>query len=545
MNQDVIYITGHQHPDTDSVAAAIGYAFFKRANGIKAIPCRLGKLGTETRYLLDRFGFPEPMLLDDARVRMSEVEVDEPVTIMPDQTIFEAIQLMHGSRRQTCGVVDEEGRVVGMLTLNDIGLVAMGDTADLERLLVDISPEKINTALSGDIIYRAPDRHIRGAVSVISITKDDLAIHDVQDKIVVAGNDPEAQKRLIEMGAGILIAVRVKEILPEVLEAAKKYGCSVIISGHSTMNTSRYTYFAPPVSKIMAKKVVKFYANEFAEDVGRKMMQTRFHAYPIVDENNKIVGCASRYHIMNSKNKKIILVDHNEFSQSVHAIEKAEVLEVIDHHRINDFSTKRPVSFRNEIIGSTATIVASMFRENQIPIPQNLAGLLLGAILSDTLKFQSPTTTEKDIRTANILAAIADLDIDEFASDMFSVGADIKGKSITELLNQDIKYFEIEQCRTMVSQVIISTFSALEGMYDEIQSVVNEFTKKKNLDLCLMVFTSILDNGSIVFRAGEKSAWGLEAFPDQEGETHSLQKGILSRKSQIIPILTATIQKYS
>ena len=545
MNQDVIYITGHQHPDTDSVAAAIGYAFFKRANGIKAVPCRLGKLGTETKYLLDRFGFPEPMFLDDARVRMSEIEVDEPVTIMPDQTIYEAIQLMHGARRQTCGVVDEDGRVVGMLTLNDIGLVAMGDTADLERLLVDISPEMINTALSGDIIYRAPDRHIRGAVSVISITRDDLVIHDVQDKIVVAGNDPDAQKRLIEMGAGILIAVRVKEIQPEVLEAAKEYGCSVIISGHSTMNTSRYTYFAPPVSKIMATKVVKFYANEFAEDVGIKMMQTRYHAYPIVDDHDRIVGCASRYHIMNSKNKKIILVDHNEFSQSVHAIEKAEVLEVIDHHRINDFSTQRPVEFRNEIIGSTATIVATMFRENQIPIPQNLAGLLLGAILSDTLKFQSPTTTEKDKRTADILAAIADLDIDEFAADMFSVGADIKGKSITELLNQDIKYFEIDGCRTMVSQVIISTFSALQGMQEQIQSVLDEFTQKKNLDLCLMVFTSILDNGSIVYRAGEKSGWGLEAFPDKEDETHSLQEGILSRKSQIIPILTATINKYS
>ena len=208
MNQDVIYITGHQHPDTDSIAAAIGYAFFKRANGIKAVPCRLGKLGTETKYLLKRFGFEEPMLLEDARVKMSEIEIDEPTTIMPDKTIYEAIQLMHGAGKQTCGVVDEEDRVVGMLTMNDIGLVAMGDTASTEKLLEDIAPENINTAISGRIIYRAPDRHIRGKVSVIAITKEDLAIHDVQDKIVVAGDDPEAQKHLIEMGAGMLILVR-------------------------------------------------------------------------------------------------------------------------------------------------------------------------------------------------------------------------------------------------------------------------------------------------------------------------------------------------
>ena len=355
------------------------------------------------------------------------------------------------------------------------------------------------------------------------------------------------EKAILLLGCSEFAEKKVEAavIIDECVELAKKYGCSLILSGHSTMNTSRYTYFAPSISKIMATKIVKFYANELAEDVGSKMMRTRYHAYPIVDENDRIVGCASRYHIMNSKNKKIILVDHNEFSQSVRAIDKAEVLEVIDHHRINDFSTKRPVAFRNEIIGSTATIVATMFRENQIPIPQNLAGLLLGAILSDTLKFQSPTTTEKDKRTANILAAIADLDIDEFASEMFSVGADIKGKSIPELLNQDIKYFEIENCKTMVSQVIISTFKALEGKNDEIQSVLDEFTKKKNLDLCLMVFTSILDNGSIVFRSGDKSDWALEAFPDNDNESHSLQKGILSRKSQIVPILTATIQKYS
>ena len=151
MKQDVIYVTGHQHP----------------ANGVKAIPCRLGKIGTETRYLLDRFGFPEPMLLEDARVKMSEIEIDEPTTIMPDKTIYEAIQLMHGAGKQTCGVVDEENRVVGMLTMNDIGLVAMGDTAETEKLLEDVSPENINTAISGKIIYRAPDRHIRGRVSVM------------------------------------------------------------------------------------------------------------------------------------------------------------------------------------------------------------------------------------------------------------------------------------------------------------------------------------------------------------------------------------------
>jgi manganese-dependent inorganic pyrophosphatase len=252
-----------------------------------------------------------------------------------------------------------------------------------------------------------------------------------------------------------------------------------------------------------------------------------------------------RYHIMNANNKKLILVDHNEFSQSVRGIEKAEVLEVIDHHRINDFSTSRPVAFRNEIVGSSATIVATIFRENQIPLPKNLAGLILGAVLSDTLKFQSPTTTERDKEIAAFLSGIAGVDIDDLARDMFSVSADISGKTVPELLNQDIKFFDIDGCKTMISQVIVASADVPRQMDKAVQKYLETFTQKKELDLCLMAFTSILDNGSVFFEAGDKAAWALEAFPNKDGEKRTLQEGVLSRKSQILPRLTAVIQKYS
>ena len=542
MKQDVIYITGHQHPDTDSIAAAIGYAFFKRANGVKAIPCRLGKIGTETKYLLDRFGFPEPMLLEDARVKMSEIEIDEPTTVMPDKTIYEAIQLMHGAGKQTCAVVDEADRVVGMLTMNDIALVAMGDTAETEKLLEDVSPENINTAISGRIIYRAPDRHIRGRVSVVAITKEDIAIHDIKDKIVVAGDDPEAQKHIIEMGAGLLILVRTENVSEEVVETAKKYGCTVIISGHSTMNTSRYAYFAPPISKIMATKIVKFYANELAEDVGVKMMRTRYHAYPIVDENDKIVGCASRYHIMNSRNKKIILVDHNEFSQSVRAIDKAEVLEVIDHHRINDFSTKRPVAFRNEIIGSTATIVATMFRENQIPIPQNLAGLLLGAILSDTLMFRSPTCTEIDRSAALALAEIADVKVEELASAMFEAGSDFSNKTENEILNQDFKIFHAGAVSFGVAQISAMSRAELDKVQKRIEPYLEQMMGEKQIQMIFIMLTDILNESTfLVYRGADSAQIAASAFNCEVNEKGIMLKGVVSRKKQLIPNLINTL----
>ena len=510
MDQNRVYVTGHKHPDTDSVASAIGYAFYKRANGIKAVPCRLGKLSAETKYLLKRFGFEQPMLLEDARFKLGEIDLDEPVSIAPDKTLREAIQILQKNNRQICGVVNKEGKLLGIVTRSDAADISMGDTDSTSKLLQGTPPECISKAIDGRIIYNDPLTHINGKVGVIPMTSMGLDQFDVKERIVITGDDPKAQEDLIRRGAGVLIVVRAESIAPNVIEVAKEYHCSVIISGHGTMNTSRYVYFAPRVSSIMTDKPVKFYASD-----------------------------------MNTGSKKLILVDHNEFAQSVKGIEKAEVLEVIDHHRINDFSTNRPVAFRNEIIGSSATIVATIFRENQIPLPKNLAGLILGAILSDTLKFQSPTTTPKDIATAQFLAGIAGLDIDEFAMDMFSVSANIKGKTVSELLNQDIKFFNIDGCKTMISQVIVTSADTARAMEHQVQDILDTFTKKKGLDLCLMVFTSILENGSVVYASGDKAMWAFEAFPNKPGETRTLQTGMLSRKSQILPRLTAVVQKYS
>ncbi len=545
MEQNRVYVTGHKHPDTDSVAAAIGYAFYKRANGIKAIPCRLGKLSAETKYLLDRFGFEQPMLLEDARYKLGEIDLDEPVSISPDKTIREAIRILQKNNRQICSVVDDEGKLLGIVTRSDAADLSMGDTRITAKLLKDTSVESISTAVDGKIVYEDPESRVNGKVSIIALTKEKLTDFDFRDMILITGNDPKVHKELVKMGTGVLIVVRTDEVAPEVIEAAREHHCSIIISGHDTMNTSRYVYFAPTVSRMMTSNPVKFYASELVEDAGRKMLRSRYHAYPVIDDDEKLLGYVSRYHVMNTGSKKLILVDHNEFSQSVRGIEKAEVLEVIDHHRINDFSTNRPVAFRNEIIGSSATIVATIFRENQIPLPKNLAGLILGAILSDTLKFQSPTTTPKDKATAQFLANIAGLDIDEFAKDMFSVSANIKGKTLNELLNQDIKFFNIEGCKTMISQVIVTSADTARKMESQVQRLLDSFTKKKELDLCVMAFTSILENGSVVYASGDKAMWALEAFPNKDGETRTLQKGVLSRKSQILPRLTAVVQKYS
>ena len=355
----------------------------------------------------------------------------------------------------------------------------------------------------------------------------------------------EAQKQVIRQGAGLLVVVWADTIQADVIEAAKLHHCPIVISGHGAMNTTRYIYFAPSASQIMKRELVKFTNTELAEDVSRKMLQSRYHVYPVTDADGHLTGYVSRYHIMQAPSKKLILVDHNEFSQSVRAIEKAQVLEVIDHHRINDFSSQYPVQFRNEIVGSTCTIVATIFRENQIPIPVELAGLMLGAILSDTLNFHSPTTTEKDRTTANILAAIADLDVEDFATEMFTATASKVDSSPSELIKSDMKIFEVYGCKLAISQVIMASMNDLHLEAGDIQAALDKFAEKKDLDLAVLAFTSIQENGSVLYFGGNRTAWGKEAFPDGPDGERPFHEGLLSRKQQLLPRLTKVIEKYA
>lgn len=541
MNNDAIYITGHQHPDTDSIASAIAYAFFKKAKGIKAIPCRLGPVNNETAYLLKRFGFDEPYLLKDARKTLSEITMDSPEYITKDTTVLETIRKMHELDRNSFAVLDDDMKLAGYVSKSDLANIGLSDTAAEIELLRQTPVEDIAKSIDGIVLYTDAETHINGKVSIIALNASKTEHYDVHDRIVICGHDPEAFDDLIRKGAGMLIIVWPKEIPQSVIDTAKQYHCPVIVSGHGTMNTSRYLFLSPPVHLIMTRKPIVFRNTEYAEDARLKMMKSRFRSYPVLDEENHLIGYVSRYHILNHKPRKLILVDHNEFSQSVRHVESGQILEVIDHHRISDFATTQPVSFRSEIIGSSATIIATMFRENQILLTKEMAGLLLGAILSDTLVFQSPTTTEKDRECANILAALSDLDIDTFANEMFTASASGENQTIREMIVQDIKFYEIEDTRCMISQVIISLTDHIRNRENEIMTEMNKLVKSKDLDLLVVAFTSVLEDGSVFYAAGEKAPMCLESFYGNT-EEHTLVKGVFSRKKQILPKITEILQ---
>lgn len=540
-NSEKIYITGHRHPDSDSIVSAIAYTELKKRKGFDAVACRLGALNPETKYLLERFGFDEPMLFEDARSTLAEIALDPPITITSTTTIQEALEIMKTQNKQSLAIVNSKNKLMGMVTKSDLAEIGLSDTAVSISLLKETPTDYIAKTISGEVLYDDDERHFNGKVSVIAIAESRLKNYDLKDRLVIVGNDTDAQLAAIRKHAGILMVVWCDTIEPEVYELAQQMHCPIIKSGHGTMNTTRYLYFSPPVRLIMKTDLISFNINEFVEEVGMKMLKSRYRSYPVVDDENRFVGYVSRFHVLNQHNKKVILVDHNEFSQSVKSIEKADLLEIVDHHRISDIVTSRPIAFRNEIIGSTAAIIASIYFENQMEIPKRLAGLLLGAIISDTLKFKSPTTTEKDRGIAKVLAEIANLDIDAFAKEMFKLTSNISNRAVKDLIRQDIKKFEIDGKKVMIAQVIAYQVEDAKEIETELEKEMKSYVKGKGLDLLVMAFTSILENGSVFYAAGKLDYVVEEAFPNNEGEKHSFQADILSRKNQFVPLLSRAI----
>lgn len=545
MKNDEIYVIGHKKPDSDSIVSAIAYAYLLNQCGKKAVAGRLGDINEETAYLLDRFGYEEPVLIEDARVRLSEIELKQADHILPDTTIFEAKEIMNQKQARILGVLDQDQKLLGVVTRSDLALLGMGDTALGIDLLKETPIELMAKTIEGKIIYKADEHHVNGKVSIIALCKTKLERYEIRDRIVIIGDDPQGQKESIEKGAGILIAVWTDHIEEGVLKAAREHNCSIIISGIGSMNTSRYLYFSIPVKLIMQKKIIYFKEDEFVEDVMIKMRDTTFNTYPVLDKKDCLIGYVSRYHIMNAQNKNIIMVDHNEFSQSVNGIEKANLLEVIDHHRIHNFSTLSPIAFRNEIIGSTASIITSMFFERHIEIPENLAGLLLGAIISDGLNFQSPTTTKKDTELAQQLAMISHEDADALAYKMFSITMNLpKNISKEELIQRieaDMKTFDMKGSKVLISQVFILDLSSVRSIKEKVQEILEEMTIKYNGDLVIVAFTSIKKKGSILYGAGLKENLLWQTF----GKKNVFVKDLLSRKKQIVPDLTQTFNKFS
>lgn len=542
---DVIFITGHKNPDTDSVCSAIAYADFKnRTEGKVHIPLRLGELNTETQFALDYFGVKSPQLIETVKPQVADLNIDKVAPISPDISLKMAWTIMKKNNLKTLPVIDDENKMIGLASLSNITSAYMDIWDNNILSKSNTSLENILDTLSAKIIYSSnTSLNLKGKIVVAAMQPDSAEELIEEGDIVICGDRVDSQNIILNCLSSLMIITGNHLVSDEIIEKAKTTKCSIVVTPYDTFTTARLITQSVPVSYIMTKEnLVYFRTNNFVDDIRQVMLKTRFRSYPVIDLENHIVGSLSRYHLISMNTKKVILVDHNEKTQSVHGLEDADILEIIDHHRIADIQTGLPIYFRNEPVGSTATIIASIFFENGIRPSKKIAGILCAAIISDTLMFRSPTSTNVDRVTLGKLSEIANLDPENFAKELFKASSSLEGKSVSDIFNQDFKVFTLDDLKIGISQVSSMNPEIFDPMKSDLLELMDAKSERENYDCLIFMITDILKAGSQFIVSGEKKNLVSKAFNLPLSNKSSMYvPGILSRKKQVIPPLTSAI----
>lgn len=535
--QEQIYIIGHQNPDTDSICSAIAYAEFQKILGFNALPFRLGELSAETEFVLNYFDIPAPPYLETVKTQVSDLNMDPAITAAPDVSVNVAWNLMKKNSYKALPVVDESRGILGIVTLSDITNMYLAAPDNNIIAAANTPLRNILETLDAGLVYGEPTEfRTSGKVVIAAMTPDEMEPFIETGDIVLVGNRKDSQIKAIDLGAKCLIITCKARIAPEVIEKAGENRCIVMMTPHDTFNTSRLINLSVPVGYTMtAANLVCFNLEDFVDDIKDRMMQTRFRSYPVVDDERQFRGFISRYHLISPRKKKVILLDHNEKSQTVDGVEQAEILEIIDHHRVGDIQTVGPIYVSNQPVGSTATIIANKFFDRGRRLAPGIAGILCAAVISDTVKFKSPTSTEYDVNTAKKLASIAAIDIESFADLMFKKATSLKGKTVKQILSQDFKKFHFGKYRIGIGQISTTNNESIHEMETELLLEMQKLSLEKNYNLVLLMVTDILKETSEIFFAGPDKLLLAKAFDATPGENSILLPGVISRKKQVVP----------
>jgi manganese-dependent inorganic pyrophosphatase len=533
----LIYIFGHRNPDTDSICSAIAYAEFKTKMGFNAQPFRLGAINLETEYVLKYFDLPIPQYLDTVKTQVADLNMDQINPASPEISIKVAWSLMKKHNFKVLPVVDDEAHLLGLVTLSDITNQYM-DTLENNIIASAKTPlrnvlETINATLQND---GEAQFNTTGKVVVGAMQPDEMEPFIEKGDIVLAGNRTDSQLRAIELGANCLVLTCGCQVEPEVLSLAREKNCIVMATANDTFTVARLINQSIPISYSMTtKNLVYFHSNDFVDDIKERMLQTRFRSYPVVDDSDRVKGFVSRYHLISQRRKSVILLDHNEKSQTVDGIDQAEILEIIDHHRVGDIQTGNPIYMSNEPVGSTATIIANKYFDSGIRPSRKIAGILCAAVISDTLKFKSPTCTHLDRITAAKLAEIAAINLEKFAGLMFKKGTSLEGKTIHQILYQDFKDFNFGNYKIGIGQINTTDNESIRELEADLVEYMKKICRENDYNLLLLMVTDIITEASTVFFAGKDKMLLSKAFNVDLGETSVLLPGVVSRKKQVVP----------
>lgn len=548
MEQTPIIVVGHKNPDTDSICSAIAYANLKnQLQPGSCIPRRAGALNNETAFVLDYFHVDTPELIEDVSTQVMDIEYRKTPGIKDSISIKDAWKMMRDLDVVTLPIVGHGNMLEGIITVNDIATSYM-DVYDNDILAKAKTPySNLVDVLEGKLVFGNPHNHIVSGQVTVGAANPQLTEQLLDaDDILVVGDRVDIQICGIEKGIGCLILCMDAPVNPLVLQLAQERECSVITTKMDAYTASRLINQSIPVKYFMRKQnLVTFQLDEAVDSIKEIMSKKRHRDFPIVDDMGHYYGMVSRRNLLALRRKKIILVDHNEKSQAVDGIEDAEICEIIDHHRLGSLQTVSPVYFRNQPVGCTATIICQMYVEYKQHISREIAGLLCAAILSDTLLFRSPTCTPLDESTARELAKLAEIDISEFAMDMFEAGSSLRGKTAEQIFNQDYKTFQVDKMNIGVSQISSVNQHELNQVASRMQEYVTSHLESMKVELVYVMLTNIhLQTSSLLAFGANAAQYAAAAFNTTPEENVCTLPGVVSRKKQVVPVLVSYLQEY-
>lgn len=546
--QRKIYVIGHKNPDTDSICSAIAYADIKnRMNtGHKYAAKRAGQINEETEYVLKRFGVEAPGYLADVGTQVKDMEIRETPGVSSSISIKDAWAIMKESSAVTLPITKEDGQLEGLITTGDIAKSYMDAHDNYFLSNARTQYRSIANTVEGKVVTGNPHGYfIKGKVVIGAAHPDKLGEFLEEDDLVILGDRHEDHKCAVEQNVSCMIVCNRAEVSEDIQRAAEKNECVIIQSSLDTFSVARLINQSIPVKHIMKKdNLITFQTDDFTDNIKDIMVKNRHRAFPVVNKHGKYIGTVSRRNLLGMKKKQLILVDHNEKTQAVDNIDAAEILEIVDHHRLGSLETIQPIMFRNQPVGCTATILYQMYVERGFEIKPQIAGLLCAAIISDTLMFRSPTCTAADKMAAGALALMAGINIEEFAKEMFTAGSNLKGKTTEVIFYQDFKRFTSDKVNFGVGQISSMDAQELHDLKKRLIPFMKHEYGKNGISMVFFMLTNILEESSELICFGEGSGRLVEeSFEAKEEDGGYILPGVVSRKKQLIPAFISTLQQ--
>lgn len=543
--KDVLVI-GHRNPDSDSICSAIGYAYLKNQLGEPAIAARAGALNAETQYILECFREPWPILIDDFYPRARDVMFESPESIGEDDTLWQLGRVMSQAGLKSVPVLDENRHLLGVVSIGDLAKHFFDELVSLNFSQTGTKFSAVAQVLSAEVLagQELLSKTLEGRLKIAGSSLKVIQKAFAKGDIAVVGDREDVHELLVELQVSAIILTSSSEVDPEIIQRATQENIIILRCSHDTYTCARLLNQSLPVKSIMQKEVISFSPDDLLEEVKEKITQTRFRNYPVV-KKGKFLGMISRSALILREPQKVILVDHNERSQAVEGIEYTKIVEIVDHHRLGGLQTNEPIFIRQEPVGCTATIIANMFWHREIEIPENIAGILLSAILSDTVLFKSPTCTEKDRVTAEKLAVISKLDAQQHGMNLLKAGANLSRQTPSEILHQDLKEFQLGKYRISVSQVYVMDLEELKQCKLDLEKELKILQEKENYDFSLLMVTDIIQENTELLVSGSHQFLIEHAFETTADHGIYHLPGVMSRKKQLIPPLGAAVQELS